>query len=211
MLGPVIVEGAGPGDSGSFSVEVTATELPNPIQNFSFETGDYSGWTLLQNEIDPNYTIMDVLPAGAVSSGTPYFDYFDGASYTSGSVALPFSVAPTEGTLVAVWLSHGPANRRMYQDVVVTSSTLTWDMAHWNSDGNWAAGQQYIAINVRDPGTDAILATPFTANALPAVVATMTPYSADLSAFVGQLVRIDVEVQGQNFFLDAAFDNFVIQ
>ena len=39
----------------------------------------------------------------------------------------------------------------------------------------------------------------------------MTPFSADLGPYVGQTLRLDVEVQGQMYYLDAVFDNFMIQ
>jgi len=99
----------------------------------------------------------------------------------------------------------------MFQTVTVGSgvTTLRWDMAYQNHSGGFNAGSQYLAVNVRDPATDAILATLFkTTQGIDPQQAPMQTYAVDISAFAGQTVRIDVELQGQNFFFDATFDNF---
>jgi hypothetical protein len=83
-------------------------------------------------------------------------------------------------------------------------------MFYNNLAGSFDAALQYLAINIRDTATDAILATVFktTQGVDPQVVPVMTPYAADISAFAGMTVRIDVEMQVQLNFFDAAFDNF---
>jgi hypothetical protein len=207
----VVVDGVTDQDAGDFNLTVATQPALNPIINPSFEAGNYMGWTLSQQSGGPNDTLQLVQPAGTMNPGQMYVDLFDNQSGSSGSPALPFQVTPSDGALAAVWLSDGPDTRRMYQTLVVTGPMLQFDMAHFNSDAVWLAGSQQIAIHIRDPASDTILATPFVTNgAFPLTAAMMITYNVDVSAFLGQMVRLDVEVQGQNFFLDAVFDNFVI-
>jgi hypothetical protein len=74
------------------------------------------------------------------------------------------------------------------------------------------AVDQYIAINLRNPTTDALIATVYkTDGTSPLSLAGMTAHSADISAYAGQTVRLDVEANVQRWYLPAAFDNFRVE
>jgi hypothetical protein len=67
-----------------------------------------------------------------------------------------------------------------------------------NAPGAWGVDEQELRIQLRDPGTDAVLATVFrTEDPLPSNTPAIAAFSADVSAFVGQLARVDVQVVTQ--------------
>jgi hypothetical protein len=63
---------------------------------------------------------------------------------------------------------------------------------------------------VRDPGSDAILGTIYktTSPQDPGSLATMTAFTAPISAFAGLRVRIDVEMVVRFNYFDMVLDNF---
>ena len=83
-------------------------------------------------------------------------------------------------------------------------------MAYRNTSG-FDPNLQFIAINIRSATTDAILTTVFktTAGTDPTNIP-MTAFTANVSAFAGQTVRLDVEVQVQSACFNSMFDDFRI-
>ena len=92
------------------------------------------------------------------------------------------------------------------------AATLTWSMYYNNHAGTFDSTSQYIAVNLRDPITDEVVFTAWkTAPDDPSVLSGMTTFAADIGAFAGVVMRIDVEMQVQTYYCDAAFDDFVIR
>jgi hypothetical protein len=199
------------------SVIVTCAHLTNG----SFETGDYSAWTL---SVVDSYAGYDSGTWGILTSGTTVnfddyvYDYFTQAMVQEESAALPETFSATDGNFVAVALENGPSDHRIYQDVIVplTATNLCWDMMYANNNfftGTFEADAQYIAVNLRDVDTDTVLATLYkTTEGIDAeLVTTMTTYTQDISAYRGRLVRLDFEINSQHGYLDTAFDHIAFQ
>ncbi len=187
----------------------------SPIANGSFETGDYTGWTLSAAVPNDPGTSGIGTDGQTLAVGDTMLDYLNNVPVTEFSISLPITFAATNGSKVAVELQNGPVHRRMYQDVTIPNGTsvLDWDMRYSNDAGNFDANFQYLAINVRDPITDAILATIYKTTDGPdaQTLSTMTAFSASIAPYAGQRVRIDVEVMVQFSFFDIVLDNFRVE
>jgi hypothetical protein len=182
------------------------------IVNGSFETGDYTGWTLWAENPSDRGTSGIGNDGQTIVAGDTMLDYVTNTIVQEFASGLPITFAATDGSKVAVELQGGPVHRRMYEDVTVPNggSMLAWDMRYTNHAGIFDDAGQYLAINVRDPNTDAILATIYkTSDAQDAqTLPTMTAFSASIAAYAGQRVRIDVEMMVHFSYFDAVFDNF---
>jgi len=188
-------------------------QLENLFTNGSFETGDYTGWTLLENSGIPLNGTFGVLtsPTTVNPDTTQVYDWYDGQLNVCSSPGLPYTFVATDGAFVGVHLQQGPEQHRMYQDVTLPIGTgrIRWDMYYNNTWGSWDPAGQYIAVNLRDTTTDAIIATVFKTTAGdPLVLAGMTPYSVDLSPWAGTTVRIDFEMMVNLNWMDVGYDNF---
>lgn len=178
--------------------------------NGSFELPDYQGWTV--NSTSSGQWLL-ITSGTTLQSGQTWFDYADRRNETINSIGLPLTVASTHGTKVAVQLQLAPGIHRIYQDFTVplTATTLKWDMYYKNT-WNTFTTNQYIAVNVRDPLTDAVIATLYKTTAgAPLNLGSMLPFTADLSAFAGTDIRFDIETNIQLSWIDVVLDNFVIQ
>ncbi len=180
------------------------------IENGSFETGDYSGWTLF---IDNWSNLWGIAQHGqTLEPWQMMHDFFTGMDTVSSSVGLPFTVTATQGSRLAVNLQDGPSLHRMYQDVTLPDfpTVLRWDMQYRNHAGGFDDFSQYIALHIRHPGTDEILSTPYkTTDGVDEVfLDSMQTFTVDLSAHAGQTVRIDLEIEVQDFYFDVYLDNF---
>ena len=153
----------------------------NLITNGSFETGDFTGWT-----ID--------------TTGEPFLPWaVSGAGFGSG-----FGMDPTEpqdGAFVA-WNGFdgsGPMEFVMYQDLLLPATSaleLSWqDRAQW--EFFTATLPRLYDVEVRHPVTDVLLATLFTfSTGLTTSGDTgWQTHSVDLSAFGGQTVRLSFREQ----------------
>lgn len=187
-----------------------AATLVNP----GFETGDFSGWVLNEDSGIGFFGTWGVLVTGtAVGSGASVFDHHDGINVTQRTPGLPTTFHATEGSFLAVQLQRGPETHRMYQDVTLlaTDTDLIWDMRYENhATGGFDPARQYLAVHVRDPVSDAILATVFRTDRGDPLSVAMSSFTADVSAFAGRTVRLDVELEVQDFYFDVAFDNFAV-
>ena len=154
--------------------------VTSTVENGSFETGDFTGWT-------------------TATSGTPFVDWTVSAAAAGGSNGLD-STTPQDGTLNA-WNGFdgaGPLEFTMYQDVDVPSGgQLSWQYrAQWNFTlGNTAnIGRDFI-VEVLDPNDDSLLDTLYTFNTgtqatNPTGDTGWLTETANLSAFAGQTVRL---------------------
>jgi cysteine-rich repeat protein len=183
-----------------------------PLENPSFETGDYTGWTLQENSGNPTAGAWAIGVDGTtLTSGQMVFDFTDGVSVPTSCIFQSFVLDATNGTHLALQIQTGPENHRMWQDIVLAPglTTLSWDMGY-HTFNTFEPTQQFLAVHLRDPNTDAILTTLYKTGAGDPLTLTMTTFSRNISAFAGMPVRIDVEMQVQLNCFDGQFDNFVL-
>ena len=133
-----------------------------PIANGSFETGDYTGWTLWEGPGDwPSRGTWGIATNGEViNPGQETYDFYDGDMVTQLSQGLPITYETSDGNYMAYQLQNGPQEHRMYQDVTLSTSAtiLSWDMFYTNHAD--FASNQYLAVHIRDL-SDNILETLF--------------------------------------------------
>ncbi|MFC2123039.1 hypothetical protein ACFLRP_05080 [Bacteroidota bacterium] len=185
----------------------------SPLVNGSFETGDYTGWTLWEDGPYGHYvdtgTWGIAVNGETIISGETTYDFYDGVIVPQYSVGLPITYATTDGEFMAYQLQNGPEDHRMYQDVTLSGSakTLSWDM-FYTSD--WAfSNAQYLAVNIRDLDDNILGVLYKTEGDMPQSIP-ITNFIYDISEYAGSTIRIDVEMKVYNSYFDAGFDNFVI-
>nr|HEX4312559.1 DUF4215 domain-containing protein [Kofleriaceae bacterium] len=129
------------------------------------------------------------------------------------SVTGNLVIDATAGVQVAFNVQVGPDDHRMFQTVNIpaTAKTLLFDVAYRNSFPMFDGSGQFLAINLRDPTSDSVLATPFKTGSASPLQVPMSTQSVDVSAYAGQKVRLDVELQVQDDCFDVAIDNFRFQ
>jgi len=190
--------------------DMCPTSVTNTIINGSFETGDYTGWTLLSTSTSGTWGIG--LAGQTLNIGDPLYDYFNGTLELQMSSGLPYTFMPTDGSHMGVFLQSGPANHRMYQDVTLPNGniSLNLDLGYSDHSGSFSP-IQYLAINLRNPSTDALIQQLFKTNPGDPLSIPMTPKSFNISAYSGQNVRLEiVEANISAGFLDVMFDNIRI-
>lgn len=185
--------------------------------NGSFETGDYSGWTLFEGgfSTEPSFGTWGIATNGQTINPAQFvFDFFDGIDVPQFSPGLPHTYTATDGDFTALQLQNGPQTHRMFQDIALPAgaTTISWDMEYNNhAGGEFVPDAQVLEVNVRDVSSDVILATLFrTTQGVDPQVIPVTHFSRDVSAFGGQTVRISVDMTVDRFYFDAAFDNFKV-
>jgi hypothetical protein len=198
--------------------EVGSPDAPasDPFVNGSFEQ-DYLGWTLDEDSGVPEGGAWAIGADGDVLTGTSVVhDFFDNVDLTPpclGVGTIP-TLDATDGTRLAFNVQGGPERHRIWQDITIPASltTLSWSMSYITA-ATFDLTAHFLGIEVRDPDTDAITTTLFTTDPLaaPPQSIAMTPFSADLSAFAGQTVRITVDLQAQSDCFFATFDGFRLE
>ncbi len=172
------------------------------VVNGSFETGDFTGWTV-------------------ATTGTPFIGWqVTGAGYGAGySMA---GTSPQHGVYDA-WNGFdgaGPMQYTMFQDIAVpagVASLLNWkDRAQWNFFASNPQPRTY-QVQVRDPATNAVLGTLYSFST-PAVYGLgdtgWQTHTADLSPFAGSTVRLFFEENIPEYFTGPGqieFDAIAIQ
>ncbi|MEB3200580.1 MAG: tandem-95 repeat protein [Synechococcaceae cyanobacterium] len=183
------------------------------IANGSFETADYSGWTLLEIPVTtPLFGTWGIATNDQIINyGESTFDFFDSVFVTQGSPGLPHTYTATDGNFLAYQLQNAPQFHRMYQDVAIPvgANTLSWDMEYTNHYGIFVPNAQELAVQIRDLGDNILQTLYVTAGADPQSIP-MTAFSADIAAYAGTTVRISVDQNVQIMWFDSAFDNFFI-
>jgi hypothetical protein len=123
------------------------------IVNGSFETGDYTGWTLLEDSGIPTHGTWGIAHSGeTIHPGDSTYDYCDNLPVRQGSPGLPVTYTASEGNHLAYQLQNRMENHRMYQDLTLSPYThiLTWDMRYTNWAEEFFPGEQYLAVRIRD-------------------------------------------------------------
>jgi hypothetical protein len=159
------------------------------LTNGDFETGDFTGWTIL-NSGSGTYIIND----GTVD---PYSS--DGP------------LAPCQGNFSAMTDQRGPGGHTLYQDVTIpataTSATLNWSDMIRNHAGTFANPIQQFRVEIRNPANNAVLDTLFQTNPGDPLLTGCNARSADVSAFIGQTIRIAFAEADNLFFFNAHVDD----
>lgn len=187
------------------------------LVNGSFETGDYTGWTLFESSGIPDFGTWGIASDGqTINPDDPVFDFFDQTMVPQGSPGLPHTYTATDGNYLVLLSVNGPETHRLSQDMTVqtcnTHTVLSWNMEYNNWAGEFDPNLQVLAVRIRDVNTDAILKTLFkTKQEVNPQSIPMTNFRANISAFAGMTVRLDIEMKAYNFFFDAAFDNFKME
>ena len=146
-----------------------------------------------------------------INPGQETYDFYDGDMVTQLSQGLPITYETSDGNYMAYQLQNGPQEHRMYQDVTLSTSAtiLSWDMFYTNHHTGFASNQ-YLAVHIRDI-SDNILETLFETIPDDPQSIPLTNFAYDISTYAGSTVRIDVEMKLYELFIDAGFDNFVIE
>gem|GEM_PF-513094 len=164
-------------------------------------------------------TVTDNCSSGStgvhtLASGAQFFDYADNRMENQYSPGLPMSFFPTDGQKLAVFLVNCGSTHYMYQNITLPSSgpiNLGLDMKYTNHYASGFSSNQFIAIELRNPSTNAIIATLFKTNPGAPQSTPMTHYNFDLSAYAGQQVRLQVvDATINNFYLDVLLDNITL-
>jgi hypothetical protein len=149
-----------------------------------------------------------------LTSGMQFFDYANNVLENQSSPGLPMTFNPTDGQKMVVFLQSGSSTHFMYQNVTLPASgpiQLGFDLQYNNHNGSFDATNQFIAVEIRNASTNAIIQTLFkTVNGDP-LSKPMTHYSYDLSAYAGQTVRLEiVDATINNFYFDVLLDNVTL-
>jgi len=189
-------------------VLLIATSARAQITNGSFES-DYAGWTLVETPVNPCLGTWGIAASGfTLNPFGSVFDFNDGVNCIQNSPGLPITFTATDGNKLAFQLQNGSQFHRMSQDVALgPPATLHWDMQYRNHFIAFDPINQFLAVRIRDL-SDNILQTIFITSPGNALQIPMTHFSVDLTAFANTTVRLSVEMQVNNFFFDAQFDNF---
>jgi PKD repeat protein len=202
-----------PASGPSYTIKVSIVDKDGAggaqslIADPSFEN-NYTGWTLSHNMMFGDAAWGIATSGQTINDGDSVHDFATGSSVTVGD---NLSFVATSGSSVAYLYENGPGTHRMYQDVNLPSdaTTLTWDMSYENFASDFSNNQQ-IAVSILDT-SDNLLQTLFvTQSGDPLSVSPLQNYSADITAFAGQHVRLDITCAVLNSELIVAFDNFSI-
>jgi hypothetical protein len=121
-------------------------------------------------------------------------------------------VQVADGTLAAFNAQGGPERHLLQQDVTLPAQAkmLTFSIAYSTNAAAFDATNQFLAVEVRDPATDAILGNLFITDpaTTPPLTLAMTPMTASLQPYAGQTVRITVDVQAHLNCLFTVVDDF---
>ncbi len=181
---------------GLEAMEVFPASSPSAgqIVNGDFESGNFSGWTLLSDPADSGAFVINdstFIPDGPDGPMPPYR-----GRYSAMSSPLRSGV------------------RTIYQDVTLpadaVSLTLHWaDMIRNHADFFENPDQQYrVEIWNQD---NEILATLFWTNPGDPLMTGWTERSADISAFAGMTVRIAFTEQATHFYFNVHIDDVRIE
>lgn len=159
-----------------------------------------------------------VVPDGksvhVLQKGQQLYDFANNRLETQSSPGLPLTFMPTDGQKMAVFLQSGSSTHYLYQNVKLPAAgpiALTYDLKYTNHYGSFDSSNQFIAVQIRNASTNALLRTVFKTNPGSPASTPMTSYSFDISEFAGQTVRLQlIDATINNFYLDVLLDNVKI-
>lgn len=172
---------------------------PAGFVNGGFETRDYAGWTLLEPAQAPTDGTFAIALAGqTILPGSAVFDFAHRLPVEQDGLVRPVAVDSADGSPAqAVHLQNVPQSSfRMFQRIAVpaTAQAITF-LAAWDSGTfGWAPGHHSVAVNLRAPTTDAILATEWVTVAGAPAFAPWHPIVVPLRDAAGSPIAVNGEV-----------------
>ena len=204
-------------DAPPIQIDATPDAAPDappvdPFVNGSFEQ-NYDGWTLAEDSGNPTIGFWGISPATTFAAGTTVHDYHDNVDGVPQCFMVGMNVVqPTDGTLAAFNAQSAAERHLLSQDVTLPAQAkmLTFSLAYSTVAQQFDATNQFLAVEVRDPATDAILGNLFITDpaTTPPLTLAMTPMTASLQPYAGQTVRITVDVQAHLNCLFTVVDDF---
>lgn len=176
------------------SVSSVPLDLPSSGQiiNGDFETGDFSGWTLM-------------------NSGSGTFVINDG---THDPLSPDGPLPPYSGNFSALSDQGGPGIYLIYQDVTLppdaTSATLYWVDMIRNHAGIFEDPDQEFRVEIWNMDNQ-VLSTLFSTNPGAPLFGDWTERSVGISQFAGMTIRIAFTVESQWFFFNVHLDDVWIK
>ncbi len=198
---------------------------PPIVANGDFETGSFSPWTTYLN----NAGMVDYTTATYHTEWAWIVDDFDPRG--TNTAIYPFGMLHPEplahsGDYGASAVENiGGVDHRMYQtDTLPLGGTLTLEFwVRWKNlypgSPKWFNNAQDLVVTLRNPATDAILATLFKASTIQpppfsgggnVTTANYEQRTADVTAFAGQTVRLDFATYAHATALFVDFDDIAI-
>lgn len=204
------------GASGTATVDIRVFSITNP--SFEASGGSYEGWTLYAEE---NWDLDFVATFGIGDQGqtvhraesvTDYEDGVPAAQYSPSTNGDGFTFAPTEQNHLAFLWQNGPAHMKMYQELTfeADATTLTWDMEYTNHYGEFSA-DQVLQVYLTDTSDNLLGSVLFITSAGDPAGVSMQQFSADISDFQGQTVRLWIDLNVQIWWFDVILDNFQLE
>jgi hypothetical protein len=181
------------------------------VANGSFESQDFAGWTVTKSAPSGTFATAAVALSGsAIGYGAQVYDHIDQTTIANYSSGLPLVPHPTDGVAQALLLQNGPSTTRLSQVVNVPANApeLTFDLGYHNWDSAFSAAQS-LAVQIRDPESDALLATVYQAGGV--LESPMTHQTIDMADYAGMQVRLQFEVSATNNFFDVQLDHVDLQ
>jgi len=176
------------------------------LLNGSFETGDYTGWSFPSAG---SFGVWANLQDGElISAGENVFDFKSNTTRSLLSPHLPFTYEASHGARLAAFFQTDAGEHRMYQTVTVPpgATQLKWDLFYRNDAG--FSETQSFAWTLRNPSTDAVVATLFkTTASTPTSAPFGTPFSADVTAYAGATLRLSFDAVIRSGSLPMTFDH----
>jgi hypothetical protein len=205
-------DAATPDASVDASVDAPADAAPpkDPLVNGSFEM-NYTGWTLAEDSGVPTNGYWGISGSTTFAAGTTVHDFNDNIDGVPSCLNVGTNtVAVADGANAAFNTQGGPERHRIWQDIVLPpeASMLTWSMGYTAT--SFDPVNEFLAIEVRDPTTDGVVANLFYTDPAmaPPTTQPMMSYAASISAYAGERVRITVDVQAHTNCLFTAIDDF---
>jgi hypothetical protein len=165
------------------------TNNSNLIINGNFETGDFSGWTL-------------------VNSGNGTFVINDGTVDPSGP---DDPLAPYGGSFSALTNQNGSGVRTIYQEVTLPAgATFSWADMIRNHALDFSDPDQEFRVEIWDTGNQ-VLATLFSTNPSAPLLNNWTQRSVDISQFDGMTIRVAFTEEDNLYYFNVHLDDITIE
>lgn len=180
------------GAAGEGGMGGGGSDETHPLVNGSFETGDYSGWTIVEDGDSQLYLVET--EGTDIFEGETAYDHYSDQEMDLGDACSNFPsglVQATDGTRSAVWLQFEEGVHAIEQTVTVPAAApiLAWDMAY-SSMASFSEDQN-LAFHVMSTDDDLLDPLFITEDGVDDLeVLDMTTYWVDLSAYAGDDIRI---------------------
>ena len=184
------------------------------VNNGGFETG-FSGWDVSATGYGINGDLSQAWIVGSADPNATNFVIYYGSMPHSEPLAH-------SGDAGASAVQNGSTYHRLSQDVTLPAGVVELSYwIRWKSQAAWTAlsGGQNIQVNLKDVGTDALLATLFDASSMGVPLfsgggdfntANYEYHSYDISAYAGQTVKLEFKIDVQNYFMYVDLDDVEI-